>query len=233
MNGSLKIRLRVVALVALGAAPLSAAAFDNGPIDGQVIDSDTKQPIPAAIVVARWTDAEGVIADSVTVCRHVATAVTDVDGRYHIDKWHRSSSSSGVDGLLQRVAELLFTSGFKVSLDAYKSGMTSVRPAVIKMDEMTGALELAVWSGTHEARMGSLRGTISSGALTCDGDSQAYDVLKAVRGTIYAEAHSIAMPNEADQKIVRYMDFIRHNIDERHSPPEPPKTPAQNPALHD
>jgi hypothetical protein len=41
-------------LVLLAGAPLRAVAFHNGPIDGQVIDAVTKQPIAGAFVIAKW-----------------------------------------------------------------------------------------------------------------------------------------------------------------------------------
>lgn len=196
-------------MAALGLASCHAHTLASGPVVGRVIDPDTKQPVAGAVVVAKWGRAEGILADNVNVCRHVATAVTDADGRYHLDQWPRGTGS----------VDSLFTSTFNLSLDAYKPGMTSIQRGVIKQDEMTGALELAQWSGTHPDRMRWLQAKLTSTELACDGDTGGDDVLDAVRETIYAEARSIATTDDEDRKIIQYLDTVRRNLEALRSLP--------------
>lgn len=169
-------------MAALILTSCDAHTLASGPIDGRVVDPETKQPIAGAIVVGKWGRAEGLITDNVNVCRHVATAVTDADGRYHLDQWPLGSGAG----------DSLFGASFSVELAAYKPGMASISRGVIKTDEMTGALELAPWSGTHRDRVRWLDATLTSTELTCNGDTGADEVLKAVRETIDSEATSIA-----------------------------------------
>lgn len=187
-------------LVLLGGAPLRAVAFHNGPIDGQVIDAVTKQPIAGAFVVAKWERVEGLITDGAHVCRHIATVVSDAQGRYHIDAW------AGVPNL---VVGWLTDSLYDVSLDAYKPGMEIVRPAVFKMSEMTGTLVLTAWTGTRADRLFRLSAMITtSDELDCMG-AEVSGLLEAAREAVYAEAKAIATASEEDQKIIQRVDSIR------------------------
>jgi hypothetical protein len=115
-----KLLRNVLVLLPLASLPLSAVAFENGPIDGRVIDVDTRQPISGVIVVAKWHRAEGFIADSAHVCNHVATAVSDAQGRYHIDKWQQKTS----------FAESLFASPYLVSLQGSNEILAAARDAI-------------------------------------------------------------------------------------------------------
>ena len=151
-----------------------AHTLASGPVDGLVVDPDTKQPVAGAVVVAKW-------------------------------------------GLGAGSGDSLFASHFNISLDAYKPSMTNIRRTVIKQEDMTGALELAHWSGTHPGRMGWLQAKITSNELTCDGDAGGHKVLEAVRETIYAEVNSIATADDEDQKIVRHLDTVRRNLAALHS----------------
>lgn len=224
----MKLRRCAFLVAALALASCDAPTLASGPVVGRVIDPDTQQPVAGAVVVAKWGRAEGILADNVNVCRHVATAVTDADGRYHFDQWPRDAGSG----------YSLFASPFTLSLDAYKPGMTIIRRGVIKQDEMTGALELAQWSGTHPARMQSLQAILTSTELDCDGDAGGRDVLEALRETIDAEVRSIATTDDDDQKIVQHLDTVRRNIEALDSLPvgdashgarpvsPPPRSPA-------
>lgn len=194
-------------ILPLAGSPLTAVAFENGPIDGRVIDVVTRQPISGVIVVAKWGRAEGFITDSSEVCRHVATAVSDAQGRYHIDKWQQTAS----------FAEWLYASPYSVSLDAYKSGMQIVMRLVKNelMHEKTGVIELGKWPGTHAQRMRSLSALIHFG-LRCFGTQGSNEILAAARDAVYAEARSIATADEEDQKVLRSMDQMR-NLDSSNS----------------
>jgi hypothetical protein len=59
-------------------------ALSGGPVDGQVIDYDTGNPVNGVFVAAKW------MADLLsgrTVCVHVETSVSDELGRYHMSRW--------------------------------------------------------------------------------------------------------------------------------------------------
>ena len=58
----------------------------TAPIDGQVLDFDSRNPIAGAIVVARWEGAVGMWEAS-QACVHVETTVSDSKGRFHFDIW--------------------------------------------------------------------------------------------------------------------------------------------------
>jgi hypothetical protein len=215
-----KLLRNALVLLPLAGLPLSAVAFENGPIDGRVIDVDTRQPISGVIVVATWHRAEGFITDSSEVCRHVATAVSDAQGRYHIDKWQQTTS----------FAEWLYASPYSVSLDAYKPGMELVLRQTKHefMHEKTGVIELGKWPGTHAQRMRSLSALVHSG-LRCFGTQGSNEILAAARDAVYAEARSIATADEDDQKVLRSMDQMRYLDSSRSgepqvvSPPVPPQ----------
>jgi hypothetical protein len=196
----LKFNLCLIVFL-LVSLPLDSRALDNGPIDGRVIDSVTKQPIAGSIVVAKWTRSEGVIVHSDEVCNHVATAVTDSQGRYHFDKWRYSTNP----------VEWLFVAPYSMSLDAYKPGMEIVRSPVKKMVEMTGILQLKPWSGTRAERAGWLRARISSGELDCGNSAETEYILRPVRDVIFAEATCIATANIQDQEAARRVDFIQRS----------------------
>jgi len=188
-------------LVLLGGAPLRAVAFHDGPIDGQVIDAVTKQPISGAFVVAKWGRAEGFIADSVEVCRHIVTTVSDAQGRYHIDAWA---------GVPNPVVGWLTDSLYDVSLDAYKPGMEIVwSDDTLKASDTTGTLELTARAGTHADRLFRLSAMITSRELICSGGG-GFGALQAVRDAVYAEAKAIATASDEDQKIIQRLDLIRH-----------------------
>jgi hypothetical protein len=206
-------------LLPLAGSPLSAVAFENGPIDGRVIDVVTRQPISAVIVVATWGRAEFSLAASVEVCDHVATAVSDAQGRYHIDKWQRKAS----------FAEWLFATPYRVSLDAYKPGMEIVMRQTKNelMHEKTGVIELETWPGTHTQRMHRLHALISSGELECFGTPGSNEILAAARDAVYAEAKAIATADEEDQKVLRSLDFMRDLDSSKSDEPQVESPPAR------
>jgi hypothetical protein len=67
----------------IGAAPIHFAA----PIEGRVVDADSKQPLPGVVVVADWPKHCGILHG--TTCGRFAVheAVTGEDGRYRISGW--------------------------------------------------------------------------------------------------------------------------------------------------
>jgi hypothetical protein len=58
-------------------------------IEGQVLDDESNQPVPGAIVVATWNAMElNWATDAHSVCLHVETATADAAGRYRLPDWH-------------------------------------------------------------------------------------------------------------------------------------------------
>lgn len=72
-----------------------ACSFSEGPVEGQVRDYTTGQPIADAIVIARWMDTVPALGHARTACIHVETAVTDAEGKYRINRWWRFPGELG------------------------------------------------------------------------------------------------------------------------------------------
>src|SRR5512143_3277132 len=83
----------MVPLVACSGAP---GTLVGKPIDGQVIDADTGQPIAGAHVMYLWE--AGVIPttfsahNAPTICYHAAAAITDAQGHFHIPAWEKAQT---------------------------------------------------------------------------------------------------------------------------------------------
>ncbi len=70
-------------------------AFAGGPYKGKVIDSETKQPIEGAAVLAVWNRKVPVIADTVDVFLDAEEVLTDGDGRFVVGKHTPKSLKPG------------------------------------------------------------------------------------------------------------------------------------------
>jgi hypothetical protein len=112
MNGSKYPRFRAAYILAVFVACLLAMnALAWGTIEGQVLDDETDQPVPGAIVVAAWNAVRSNWAtDAHSVCLHVETAMADASGHYRLQEWQGWSSPSH-----------RFLIGRSLSLLAYKS----------------------------------------------------------------------------------------------------------------
>jgi len=62
--------------------------LSGGPVEGRVLDYKTGEPIPGAIVVARWLAT--IVGSGQGTCVHVETAVSDGKGKYRIASWQRT-----------------------------------------------------------------------------------------------------------------------------------------------
>ena len=61
---------------------------------GVIVNADTGQPIPDAIVVAKWITSSGTAGGSELVCFHVGTATTNAAGEYYMPAWRQKSPFS-------------------------------------------------------------------------------------------------------------------------------------------
>lgn len=87
-----------------------------GPFDGQVVDADTQQPLPDAVVSCSWGFDRGVGTAAPDLSRTYATR-TDVDGRYRIP-----ALRSFAQGLSARLARLSFVI-YKKEYVAYRQDL--------------------------------------------------------------------------------------------------------------
>src|SRR5690349_1331591 len=95
-------------------APLSYTA---GPTYATVVDGETKQPVPGAVVVAQWVLEGGMHRDRTGVLI-VREAVTDAAGAFRIDGWGPLSRPS--EGALDRWDPeiIVFKSGYQTWIDS-------------------------------------------------------------------------------------------------------------------
>lgn len=63
-------------------------------LHGVIVNADTGEPIPDAIVVADWITSSGTAGGSELVCFHVGTATTNAAGEYYMPAWRHKSPFS-------------------------------------------------------------------------------------------------------------------------------------------
>jgi hypothetical protein len=61
---------------------------------GVIVNADTGEPIPDAIVVADWITSSGTAGGSEVVCFHAGTATTNAAGEYYMPAWRQKSPFS-------------------------------------------------------------------------------------------------------------------------------------------
>ena len=76
----------VMLLLLPGCLGLFEPLFAKGPYRGRVIDTDTKQPIEGAAVLAVWYSVTPTIGDKVDAYLDAEEVLTDKDGRFVIGK---------------------------------------------------------------------------------------------------------------------------------------------------
>jgi hypothetical protein len=137
--GSTRLRntlIHGVLLIAIAGVPGCWGNLGDSEVKGVVIHADTKQPIPNAVVVARWRGHRAGLVGGVSICYHAETAVSDQNGQFVVPAWedHGSIKHSG------RVSDK------ELELFAYKQGYDYVLRqrhwrATILMREFVGTNE--------------------------------------------------------------------------------------------
>lgn len=61
---------------------------------GVIVNAETGEPIPDAIVVAKWITSSGTAGGSELVCFHVGTATANAAGEYYMPAWRQKSPFS-------------------------------------------------------------------------------------------------------------------------------------------
>jgi hypothetical protein len=59
-----------------------------------IVNADTGEPIPDAIVLALWFTSTGTAGGSELVCFHAGTAITNAAGEYYMSAWRQKSPYS-------------------------------------------------------------------------------------------------------------------------------------------
>ena len=91
--------------IGLGAAALVifSVAISSCAMEGRVLEEGTLKPIERAIVVATWRGSQVRPAHASSICYHVETTTTDIQGRYRIPRFSGNfdpliaDRTSGVD----------------------------------------------------------------------------------------------------------------------------------------
>jgi hypothetical protein len=83
----------VVAMLPLAGCDGAPSMLFGKRIDGVVLDADTNQPVSGAYVTYRWEGEAmgGAFSghNAPVICYHAAAAVTDAQGRFHIEPWEK------------------------------------------------------------------------------------------------------------------------------------------------
>jgi|GEM_PF-5742750 len=174
------------ALLLLLLLPLAACGVSSKPIEGRVVDAETKKPLAGAIVIGRWEKTQSILmADSRTYFAHVETAATDGDGRYRMPQWEGRAPSY---------------------LDAYQAGYEKYWPAGYGSTEdfKRNVLYLAPFKGSREERLKYLERSLD--ATRCGTQDDTERNLYVLYSAMYEEAKKIAV-SKADGEIV---DTLRY-----------------------
>lgn len=177
----MKPTIRIARLLFLSTLflPLTACSTLSGKsIEGQVIEQGSNKPIQGAIVIVQWIGSVPSLADSHTVCVHVDTATTNINGTYHIPAWHARS----------QVGPIVLDLGPTVT--AYKAGYR------LANEYPVNSPRLVVFAGTPQARLQYL----SRIAVSCSDKKEIEINLLPFYRALYEEAKTIAV-TEDDQEI--------------------------------
>jgi hypothetical protein len=158
---ALRFATLAVVLVALASCPLAARA--EGPWRGQVIDKDTQQPVPGAVVVGIWTRLSPGMVHPVTEFDDVAETVTDDRGRFVIPARSMTTTrpltrilgprlvifKAGYGRWQFRGLELLATADAYVVREATEKAWKSLEEegAVIELPRLKTVQERMDWTG--------------------------------------------------------------------------------------
>ena len=92
---------------------LQGCDWSGGPIDGQVLEWDTRKPVPDTLVAVKWSGQLALgMADTRSFCYHVAVSRTNNDGRFHIPRWTKPATVAYVARQTSD-ADIIYKPGFK------------------------------------------------------------------------------------------------------------------------
>jgi hypothetical protein len=212
MNSSHLNNLLFVLLLTLG-LPLSAcaASVSGGPLDGQVLEEGTNQPLPGAIVVVRWQGNVGGPVESSTTCYHVETATTDNQGRFHIHAWKTTEAALGLHpSWFDRLFFGPTIRDREILKSAYHPGYTF---GTVPSEKDT--VWLKPFTGGRGERFKYLDRVISN---TSCGDKDTYKNLYRITYAVYEEAKAIAQTEDEKRHAERFKDLADDALVNRSKP---------------
>lgn len=159
-------------LLALWGCGLSGDA-----IHGKVVDEQTGQPVPNAIVVARWRGDLFAFVESQTVCVHVDTATTDEKGQYRLPAWRKRNDLGWVRDVMPVI-------------NIYKQGYSHT------YQRSDNVQYLKPFTGTREERFEYL----SRVGVSCSHKQQTEINLLPLYKALYEEARTLALTR--DEKLM-------------------------------
>ena len=103
------VRIKVwIALLCVAAFNLTACnRYSAEPIEGWVIDADTKKPIEGVIVVANWQLHKSTVGGKIPAAHlNILETLTDNNGLFYFEGWESKTAQWGF--FIDRDPELLF-----------------------------------------------------------------------------------------------------------------------------
>lgn len=210
--------------LALVVAMLPLVGCDGAPstlfgkrIDGVVLDADTGQPVSGAYVTYRWEGEAmgGALSghNSPVICYHAAAAVTDAQGRFHIDPWEKKPTYKTMNE--EPYAEV-YARGYAPTQAIFAEG-----PRREPRDHGNDVIRVKKSSATGDARLNELNDASRHSCAHGGGSQRAlYPMLKS----ILEEARQIAP--SASQK--RDLEVLRERAAAAQIAPDPVKDGAES-----
>ena len=182
--------------VAIYVLLLSGCASTGGYITGQVLDADTREPIPDAHVFITWKGGAFALVDTRTVCVYADGTLTGEDGKYRFLPWIRPDRFP-----VGTVSPRIYV---------YKPGYKEIRKN--RREKGDRDYFLKKYSGTREEYMDYL--VWVSERARCSNDDKN---LLLVNRAIYQEAREIAETPEDNDYIESFLydlEIIEFGYDE-------------------
>jgi hypothetical protein len=179
------LRTLLMLLALLGLCGCTSDQLSGGPIDGVVLDQATQRPLAGAIVVAQWQgntsgnwhDLGSWFVESHSLCYHVATAVSDGEGRFHIPAWESSRQEKGFHFNIG-------SHGRWLAVYAYKPGYD------YDVSEDNRIIQLKPFKGTPRERMDNL--SRAAGGMSCGLGGESEKSLRIFYRALYEEGKPLA-----------------------------------------
>lgn len=194
MNIFLYLVARVLMTV-IGVLPLAACTgLSGGPIEGRVLEASTRKPIGDAIVVARWEGHLASYAHGKTVCYHVLTTKTNVEGRYQFPAWKKDIAEDWQKNIRPE----------RVLIDVYKPGY---RFHSVPQDRPNDRV-LALFTGGREERLREIEHLKQSTVGCADPRANGKSLIPLYQA-LHDEAKPLAKTKEEGVIVSGFLSWIR------------------------